>query len=153
MGPRNSRRRWSYWILGRLGATLILLLSTLGVHGGDPRAVWLSTAFQVINLEPIPMPIEARFLALDGTAAYTLADTLPPGQARFYEPSTMDPPLPATFSGTLAVDAPGQVALEVLHLSETITGGNTILEAAADELLGHSGYVPINRYVQPLLRT
>ena len=142
MTTQRPFRYWSRLILAGLGALLLLFLSVLGASGARGRAGWLSNAFQAINLEPVPVFFEARFLAPDGTLAYIFTDTLLSGEACFYQPTEMG--LPETFSGTMVLDADGQVAMEVLHLSEMIMGGNMILEGVADELLGPSAYTPVD---------
>ncbi len=139
MKPRKFRYRWFF---GILGAVLLLLLSAAGVQGGDPRGAWVSNAFQILNVEPFSQTFTARFLSPDGQVAGVMTDTLPAGAARFYPADTL--PISPAFTGTLAVSAPGQVALEILHL-EAITGGNAILEAMADETMGTVAYTPIDR--------
>lgn len=139
MKPRRSRFRW---FLPVLGALLLLFLSVAGVQGGDPRGEWMSNAFQILNVEPFPQTFTARFLSPDGSVAGVMTDTLPAGAARFYPAETL--PIPPTFTGTLAVSAPGQVALEILHLG-VVTEGNTILETVADEMIGPVAHIPIDR--------
>lgn len=140
MATQSSHRRIRF-VLSLVSAVLILLLTVLSASGGDPRAVWFSTAFQVVNVETYPQTIVARFLAPDGTVAHTITDTLPAGGARFYDPV---PPLPDTFTGTVSVDAPGQVVLQVLHLAEEIIDGNEILEGVPDDQAGAAAFFPLD---------
>ena len=143
MRPRKLRYRWSFAVLG---AALILFFTVTGAQGGDPRGVWVSTAFQILNVEPFPQTFTARFLDPRGNVAGVMTDTLPAGAARFYPSLDHGLPVPPTFSGTLAVSATGQVALEILHL-DPITGGNTILETVAEEAVGPTAHTPINRCI------
>lgn len=138
----KPRRLCYRWFLAVLGAILILFLSVVGVQGGDPRGAWVSNAFQILNVEPFPQTFTARFLSPDGSVAGVMTDTLPAGAARFYPAETL--PILPTFTGTLAVSAPGQVALEILHLG-AVTEGNTILETVADEMIGTVAHTPIDR--------
>ncbi|MGC8960030.1 MAG: PKD domain-containing protein [Chloroflexia bacterium] len=139
MRLRGLRHRW--FLVG-LGVVLSLLLSAPGAQGGDPRGAWTSNAFQILNVEPVPQAFTARFLAPDGQVVGVMTDTLPAGTARFYPDETL--PIPPTFTGTLAVSAPGQVALEILHLG-TITGGNTILEVLPEGAVDTVAHTPIDR--------
>ncbi len=130
-------------LLAGLGVALAFFLSVVGVQGGDPRGAWHSKAFQILNLEPQEVSFTARFLSPGGNVAHSITDTLAPGQARFYGPAEL-PQLPETFTGTLAVSATGQVALEVLHLG-TNTGGNEILEIVDEGAMGRFAHTPIDR--------
>ncbi len=130
-------------LLAGLGVALAFFLSVVGVQGGDPRGAWHSRAFQILNLEPQEVSFTARFLSPGGNVAHSITDTLAPGQARFYGPAEL-PQLPETFTGTLAVSATGQVALEVLHLG-TITGGNDILEVVDERAMDPFAHTPIDR--------
>lgn len=130
-------------LLAGLGGALAFFLSVVGAQGGDPRGAWHSKAFQILNLEPQEVSFTARFLSPGGNVAHWITGTLSPGQARFYGPAEL-PQLPETFTGTLAVSATGQVALEILHLG-TITGGNDILEVVDEGAMGPFAHTPIDR--------
>ncbi len=152
MKPLRVSSRLAVWFV-RIGGALVILFLAFLIAAGDPpiqtrdptRGAWMSDGFQILNLEPISVTFSARFLDLDGTTAYTLSDILPPGQARLYRSTEITPPIPETFSGTLVVEADGQIALATLHLAESNLQGNMILENAHDEDLGPTAFVPIDR--------
>ncbi|MBN1954166.1 MAG: PKD domain-containing protein [Anaerolineae bacterium] len=147
MNRQALLRRWFFVALAGIVALVVLSTTLLTVRGGEDRAGWFSDMVQVINLEPLPVAFEARFIDLDGQVVYTFTDTLQPGRADIYWPAAMPTPLPPTFSGTLVISAPGQVAMEVIHFAKTITDSNTVLEGVDSERLSDYSIVPIDKCV------
>jgi hypothetical protein len=129
-----------------LVAAFLLIPVVSWAGGEDPiRAAWMSTDFQVINLALEVQPIQAHFIAPDGTVVHTFTDTLAGGGSKFY---TMTEALPLDFTGTVLLETPIRAAMAIVHLDEPEQpGGSTVFAGVADEVLGQSGYMPIHRCV------
>ena len=139
----------------RAAAVSVLILTGLALivigvaHAGD-RGWWSATEFQVVNLDPTPAYITARFTDMSGATVYTLTDTIPPLGTRFYQPELLEPPLPADFAGTLSVDSLHNVAATILH-RDNVSGtlllpiqGNTTFEVLDEGLLGDVAHIPVD---------
>ena len=133
-------------ILAIAGLALIII----GVAYAGDRGIWSATEFQVVNLDPVPAFITARFIDLGGMTVYTLTDTIPPLGTRFYQPEQMQPPLPTDFAGTLAIDSKHNVAATILHRDEAGGSallpiqGNTTFEVVDDGQLGEVAQIPVD---------
>ncbi len=146
MDAKGLARRGLRLLLSVGVASLLLLISVLAVQGGQHRGVWGSTDFQVLNLSPYTQPITAHFLSPGGEVVYQLTDVLPPGGSAYYQPP--EGSLPPGFTGTLYLESPGPVAMDIVHLeSGEPNDGNEVFPAVADEHLLNQAYTPVDRCI------
>ena len=142
----GSRIRTALAVLALAGLALIVIGA---VHASD-TGWWSATEFQVVNLDPAPAYITARFIDMGGTTVYTLTGTIPPLGTRFYQPELMEPPLPADFAGMLTIDSKHNVAATILHRDGAGGSallpiqGNTTFEVVDDGQLGNVAQIPVD---------
>lgn len=124
------------------GASALLLVSVLAVQGAGCRGSWSTTDYQMLNLAPYPQIVTAHFFAPSGAEVFTETHTLLPGASLT---SQAESQLPAGFIGTLYLDAPGAVAMGIVHLDQMLEyDGNEIFPVVWDENLRNLAYTPID---------
>lgn len=142
MNSQKRVHRWMRLLLSLCGAAVLLLISVLAVQGAGSRGAWSTTDFQMLNLSPHPQTVTAHFFDPSGAEVFTETHTLLPGASLT---SQAESHLPPGFIGTLYLDAPGEVAMGIVHLDRMLENdGNEVFPAVWDEELRNSAYTPVD---------